>query len=79
MPERYKGSRLGRDTKVYGSNPTLDSNIYIRSYHEENTLIHSNQEVKPHRAEVVLSWGTRWEVSVTNVLDKVPEWSKGLR
>ena len=31
-------------------------------------MIHSNHEVKPHRARLVLSWGTRWEARVTNVL-----------
>ena len=31
-------------------------------------MIHSNHEVKPHRARLVLPWGTRWEARVTNVL-----------
>ena len=30
-------------------------------------MIHSNHEVKPHRARLVLPWGTRWEARVTNV------------
>ena len=42
---------------------------YIRSYHVESTMIHSNHEVKLHRACLVLSWGTRWEAQVTNVFN----------
>ena len=34
-------------------------------------MIHSNHEVKPHRARLVLPWGTRWEARVTNVLPKL--------
>ena len=40
---------------------------HMRSYHAESTLIHSNQEVKSHRARLELSWGTRWEARVTHV------------
>ena len=29
-------------------------------------MIHSNHEVKPHLACLVLPWGTRWEARVTN-------------
>ena len=31
-------------------------------------MIHLNHEVQPHRARLVLPWGTRWEARVTNVL-----------
>ena len=31
-------------------------------------MIHPNHAVKPHRARLVLPWGTRWEARVTNVL-----------
>ena len=35
-------------------------------------MIHSNHEVKPHWARLVLPWGTRWEARVTNVLSSFP-------
>ena len=48
-------------TFIRSSACKMISNLRYRSYHDESTRSLQNSEVKHHRAQLVLSWGTTWE------------------